>query len=189
MHNILKFNTEIFAQLNRERKNLHNGKEAMIEKGFTEKNATLFSDPFTWQLYLQLGEVSSNTSSNTPNFDRVATKILMSICKCRVQSDFVRLEGIVFSSPMTLRNPFLQGIELGEFSVWMRKYWEECLSLMTLAIVSYQNQWPTPRTAAILKDKGMKEPDNYAAETKDLKDEPDHEDSTRYDMADIPSTI
>ncbi len=195
LHNILKFNTEVFAQLNYEKKNLHNTKEAMIEKGLTDKNATLFSDAVTWQLYLQLGEVAGNTSSNHPNFDRVKTKILMNIRKCRNQSDFSKLQNLVFGTPTTAQNPFLEEIELGAFYLWARENWQDCLSLMTLAIVGYKNPWKTERTATILEKKGRKRPeylsDDESEDEFDESDtnEPENEDSEADEMADIPMTF
>lgn len=167
LHNVLKFNSEIFGQLNYERKNLRNMKEAAIKKGFTAKNATLFGDVFTWQLRERFSEVRRNTSSGKPNCDRVKTDLLMQIRDCRTQQDFARLQTLVFSRPTPSHNPFLTGIELGQFYLWMNQHWQDCLSLMTLAIVGYQDPWKTPRTAAILESKGKKKP-KYL-----IEDEPD----------------
>ena len=158
IHDILKFNAEIFGQLNYEGRNLMNMKEATIKKGLTEEMATLFSDAFTWQLRQRFGELKRNTSSGKPNYDKLKTDIFMSIRDCRTSQAFAKLQISVFSRPTSAHNPFLQGIELGQFYLWMTQHWQDCLSLMTLAIVGYQDPWKTSRMAAILESKGLTKP-------------------------------
>ncbi len=158
LHEILKFNSEVFTLLNYERINLRNMKESTIEKGLNEEMATLFSDAFTWQLRQRFSELERNTSSGKPNYDKVRTDILMSIRDCRTSQAFTKLQILVFSRPTSAKNPFLKGIELAQFYLWMTQHWQDCLSLMTLAIVGYQNPWKTPRIAKLLESKGLKKP-------------------------------
>lgn len=187
LHDVLKFNYEIFGLLNYERKNLRNMNEAMSLKQLTPKMATLFGDAFTWQLRERFREVRRSTSSGKANYDKVRTDLLMSIRNCRSQHDFVKLQTLVFSRPTSSRNPFLQGIELGEFYLWMTQYWQDCLSLMTLSIVGYQDPWQTPRTAAILESKGLKRPKSKdlikvdSVDDSSEQSEPDEEESPDFD--------
>jgi CRISPR-associated protein Cas8a1/Csx13 len=158
LHDILKFNSEVFGRLYSEGRNLRNMNEAMISQKLTQEIATLFTDAFTWQIRERFSELKRNTSSGKPNYDKVKTDLLMEIRDCRTQQDFVKLQTFVFSRPTAIKNPFLVGVELGEFYLWIKANWQDCLSLMTLAIVSYQDPWRTPRTAAILQSKGLKKP-------------------------------
>lgn len=157
-HNILKFNSEIFEKLYYEGQSLQNMKEAMISQKLSSEMATLFGDAFTWQLFERRKDLKRNTSSGKTNYDKLNTDLLMSIRNCRSQSDFVRLQTSIFSRPTTVQNPFLVGIELGEFYLWSKHNWQDCLALMTLAIVSYQNPWLNPRILSILEAKGRKRP-------------------------------
>lgn len=157
-HDILKFNSEVFNNFFYERGSLEDMKEAMISHQLTNEIATLFSDAFTWQFYEQRKNLNRNTSSGKTNYDKLNTDMLMAIRNCRSQSDFVRLQISVFSRPTAVQNPFLEGIELGEFYLWSKHNWQDCLALMTLAIVSYKNPWLNPRTLSILLIKGRKKP-------------------------------
>jgi CRISPR-associated protein Cas8a1/Csx13 len=161
LHDVLKFNSEIFGRLHFEQQGLRDMQEAMISKQLTKEMATLFGDAFTWQLYEQRRELRRNTSSGNPNYDKLETDLLMSIRNCRSQQDFVRLQTSVFSRPTAVKNPFLQGLELGDFYLWAKQNWQDCLALMTLAIVGYQNPWKTPRTAAYLESLGKKSKYSY----------------------------
>jgi len=192
LHDVLKFNYEVFGQLNYESKNLRNMKEAIILKGLTSEMATLFCDAFSWQLRERFSEVRRNTSSGKPNYDKVKTDLLMLIRNCRLQQDFIKLQTLVFSRPTSARNLFLQGIELSKFYLWMNQHWQDCLSLMTLAIVGYQDPWKTPRTAAILEAKGWKKPKHLIEEesddnTSELSELDSESDS--YEAADDEPTI
>lgn len=157
-HDILKFKSEIFGELFYEGKSLQSMKEAMISQKLTSEMSTLFGDAFTWQYYEQRRALGRNTSSGKPNYDKLKTDLLMSIRNCRSCNDFVRLQISVFSRPTSAQNPFLEGIELGNFYLWAKHNWQDCLALMTLAIVSYQNPWLNPRTAEILVSRGRKKP-------------------------------
>lgn len=187
LHDILKFKSEIFGNLHYEKKGLQDMKEAMISQKLTSEMATLFGDAFTWQVYRQRTDLWRHTSSGNPNYDKLMTDLLMSIRNCRSQQDFVRLQIFIFSRPTAIINPFLQNIELGDFYLWSKQNWEDCLALMTLAIVSYQNPWKTPRITAILESKGMKKPkdkhlnnqdeddDSSSSESEDGSDNDDYE--------------
>ncbi len=178
LHDILKFNSEIFGNLHYEGKGLRDMKEAMISQKLTSEMATLFGDAFTWQVYEQRKDLWRHTSSGNPNYDKLMTDLLMSIRNCRSQQDFVRLQISVFSRPTSTKNPFLHNFELGDFYLWAKENWQDCLALMTLAIVSYQNPWKTQRIARFLESKGMKKPEHLNS-----KDEAD-DDSTSSESAD-----
>lgn len=158
LHDILKFKSEVFAELFYERKSLQEMKEAMISQQVTSEMATLFVDVFTWQYYEKIRELQRNTSSGKPNYEKLKTDLLISIRNCRSYNDFVRLQISVFSRPSTAQNPFLEETEVGDFYPWSKQNWQDCLALMTLAIVGYQNPWLNPRTEKILISKGRNKP-------------------------------
>ncbi len=159
LHRILALSTEYIDQLNLERSQLHNMKEATIEQGTIKPNATLFSDVFAWiirGLYIQVG--SSTVTGKKPNFERVRTNLQMSIRSVKTQQQFTRWWTQLLSNPACRSNPFLQGVALGEFNQWVRDNWEECLSLAALAIIAYKSPWKVERTRQILLAKGLEMP-------------------------------
>ena len=187
-HDILKFKSEIFGELFYERKSLQSMKEAMISQQLTSEMATLFGDAFTWQYYEQRSNLQRNTSSGKPNYDKLKTDLLMSIRNCRSCNDFVRLQISVFSRPTSAQNPFIEGIELGDFYLWAKSNWQDCLALMTLAIVSYKKPWLNPRTAEILVSIGRKKPKYVIEQEKEnlnLSESEDIDDSDEDDYEEI----
>ena len=162
LHRILALSTDYVKTLSWERLQLLNMKESAIAIKLMNKDATLFSDVFTWMIRSLYGQVGSSTQEgNTPNFDRVRTNLQMSIRSVKTQQQFIRWWTRLNSNPVCTFNPFLQDVDLGEFHQWVRNNWEECLSLAALAIIAYKDPWRVERTQKILSDKGFKIPQKY----------------------------
>jgi CRISPR-associated protein Cas8a1/Csx13 len=164
LHRILSLSTEYVDALTIERLQLHNMKEAMIDQGVVKPNATLFGDVFTWILKSRYGQVSSSTATGkNPNFKRVRTDLQMSIRSVRTQQQFIRWWINLTSNPACRSNPFLIGVDLGEFNKWLRDNWEECLSLAAMAIIAYRDPWKVERTCKLLESKGLTLPEELEA--------------------------
>ena len=183
LHRIISLSTEYVDVLTYERLGLLNMKEATIEQGMIEQNATLFSDVFTWILRNRYGQVSSNTAGGKANFDRVRTDLQMSIRSVKTQQQFTRWWTNLTSNTACRLNPFLIGVDLGAFNHWVRDNWEECLSLAALAIIAYKDPWKVERTKKILeklaaegkisKPKHLIEPPSDSDSEGDLDEESD----------------
>ncbi|MEM9541484.1 MAG: type I-MYXAN CRISPR-associated Cas8a1/Cmx1 [Cyanobacteria bacterium P01_E01_bin.42] len=144
-HEVLRFKSETFEQLYYESGGLHNMKELTIEKGLTEDMATLFSDAVTWQIYKKRQQAGS-VASDKPNYDKVKTDFLMSIRSCRTQKSFNHLFLKIFGNPASLYNPFVEGENFVQLQAWSKQNWQDCLSLIVLAVIGYRNPWLVPRT-------------------------------------------
>ncbi len=177
LHRILALSTDYFKSLSWERLYLLNMKESAIAINLMKPNATLFSDVFIWMIRSLYGQVANSTQEgNKANFDRVRTNLQMSIRSVKTQQQFIRWWTKLTSNPVCTSNPFLQGIDLGEFHQWLRDNWEECLSLAALSIIAYKDPWKVERTKKILLDKGFKMPSKHIELNKPESEIDDFED-------------
>jgi CRISPR-associated protein Cas8a1/Csx13 len=187
LHRILALSNDYVQSLSWERLQLLNMKESAIAINLMKPNATLFSDVFTWIVRSLYGQVGSSTQEgNTPNFDRVRTNLQMSIRSVKTQQQFIRWWTKLTSNPVCSFNPFLQGVDLGEFHQWVRDNWEECLSLAALAIIAYKDPWKVDRTRKILLDRGFKMPKNII---EPVKEEPEIEEESEDEEPEINNEI